>query len=128
MKRLRITIEGKVYDVEVDFLDEPAVPTTPSSRLAGGVSMAPPASAVPAPSASAPKVAEDGVVPSPLSGTVVSVDVAVGATVSEGQQLLTLEAMKMNTFVNAPAAGMVEEILTAAGDTVEEGQGLIRIS
>ncbi|MGF1449662.1 MAG: biotin/lipoyl-containing protein [Opitutales bacterium] len=128
MKRLRITVEGKAYEVEVEFLDEGTTPAPRTPSRSGAVSMAPPTAA---PAAAAPAAssaaAEDGVVVSPLSATVVSVDVTVGAAVTEGQQLLTLEAMKMNTFVNAPAAGTVAEVLVAAGDSVEEGKPLIRL-
>jgi biotin carboxyl carrier protein len=67
-------------------------------------------------------------VPSPLAGKVVSIDVQPGQPVEAGAQLLTLEAMKMNTYVFAPAAGTVEEILVAAGDAVNEGQALVRLS
>ncbi len=59
---------------------------------------------------------------------VVSIDVAVGDAVAEGQKVVTLEAMKMNTIVSAAAAGTVKAILVAAGDGVEEGQALIEIA
>jgi len=64
-------------------------------------------------------------VTSPLAAVVVSVDVAVGAAVEEGQKVVTLEAMKMNTVVTAHKAGTVKAIHVDAGDGVEEGQALI---
>ena len=51
----------------------------------------------------------------------------VGQEVKAGEQVATLEAMKMNTFINAPADGKVAEILVTVGTAVQEGQGLIRI-
>jgi biotin carboxyl carrier protein len=51
----------------------------------------------------------------------------LGDTVEEGQQLLTLEAMKMNTIVSASSAGTVRVIHVAAGDAVEEGQPMLSI-
>jgi biotin carboxyl carrier protein len=126
IKQLRITLEGKTYDVEVEVLGEEGQRAPSASGSSGAVSMAPP-NAAPAAKAPAPVAAGDGVVPSPLAAVVVSVDVAAGAEVEEGQKLLTLEAMKMNTFVNAPQAGKVEEILVHAGDAVEEGQGLVKL-
>jgi biotin carboxyl carrier protein len=54
--------------------------------------------------------------------------VVAGQTVKEGDHLLTLEAMKMNTFVFAPKSGKVAEIKTAVGDAVEENQVLMRIA
>ena len=50
-----------------------------------------------------------------------------GQEVKEGEHLLTLEAMKMNTFVFAPRAGKVAAIQTEVGAAVEEGQVLITI-
>jgi biotin carboxyl carrier protein len=53
--------------------------------------------------------------------------VSVGQDVKEGDHLLTLEAMKMNTFVFAPQSGKVVEIKASVGDAVEEGQALMTI-
>ncbi|MFP4165992.1 MAG: biotin/lipoyl-containing protein [Opitutales bacterium] len=132
MKRLRINVEGKSYDVEVELLDEgtaegAAAPVAParSKRRTGPSQPPPPPAQKPAPSAG---VAEDGAVGSPLAAVVVSVDVAEGDKVEEGQKLVTLEAMKMNTIVSAPAAGTVASILVKPGDGVEEGQPLIKVT
>jgi oxaloacetate decarboxylase alpha subunit len=54
--------------------------------------------------------------------------VSAGQAVKEGDHLLTLEAMKMNTFVFAPKAGTVGEVKIAVGDAVEENQILMRIA
>lgn len=62
---------------------------------------------------------------SPLAGTVQKVDVAVGDSVTEGQTVVTLEAMKMLTTVVAPRAGTVKEIKVQAGGSVQEGQVLV---
>lgn len=51
----------------------------------------------------------------------------MGASVQAGDQVMTLEAMKMNTIVSAPAGGTVKAISVAAGDSVEEGQPLLTI-
>jgi pyruvate carboxylase len=53
--------------------------------------------------------------------------VAAGQQVKEGDHLLTLEAMKMNTFVFAPRAGKVAEVKVSVGAAVEEGQPLVRL-
>jgi propionyl-CoA carboxylase alpha chain len=55
----------------------------------------------------------------PMPGTVVRVAVAAGESVSAGQPLLWLEAMKMEHKVVAPVAGVVEELLVTAGQQVE---------
>ena len=120
MKKLRVTVDGKAYDVVVEILDEGAAAEHPAHVESAHVS-APPVKAPAATTAAA------GDVPSPLAGKVVSVEVQPGQKVEAGAQLLTLEAMKMNTYVFAPAAGTVEAILVAPGDAVAEGQALVKI-
>ena len=61
---------------------------------------------------------------SPLAGKVVSLDVKPGTAVKEGDQVLTLEAMKMNAVIYAPADGTVTSFCVAPGDTVAENQPL----
>lgn len=129
MKHLRITVEGKAYDVQVELLDEgnsPA-PAPRRSAPARAASAAPVKAAAKAIKA-APAAGGAGTVASPLAAVVVSVDVAVGDAVEAGQKVATLEAMKMNTIVSAVSAGTVKAILVAAGDGVEEGQALVEIA
>ncbi|MDO5451345.1 MAG: acetyl-CoA carboxylase biotin carboxyl carrier protein subunit, partial [Akkermansia sp.] len=78
--------------------------------------------AAPAP-APAPAAAAGTPVPSPLSGKVVSLDVPAGTAVKNGDKIMTLEAMKMNTDIYAEADGTVT-FAVAPGDTVAEGQPL----
>lgn len=110
MKKLRVTVQGKSYDVTVELLGEAAAAPAPV-----------PATPAPA-SASANAAGND--VPSPLAGKVVSIGMQVGQQVKEGDELMVLEAMKMNTHVYAPGAGTVTSILVQPGDNVEEGQAL----
>ena len=128
MKHLRITVEGKTYDVEVELLDEgvDAAPKhlNPSDSVRASIPVARPAKS-PSPASSASS--SEGDVVSPLAAVVVSVDVAIGDQVAERQKVVTLEAMKMNTIVSATVAGAVEVIHVSVGDSVEEGQPLVRI-
>jgi biotin carboxyl carrier protein len=55
---------------------------------------------------------------------VVSLDVQPGTAVKEGDQVMTVEAMKMNTVIYAPANGTVTSFAVAPGDTVAENQPL----
>jgi biotin carboxyl carrier protein len=123
MRKLRITVDGKVFDVQVESLDEPAT-SAPAGRPPVQLGSAPAsAPASPPPGSSA----GPGDVVSPLAGRVVTIDCKVGDKVEAGAQLVTIEAMKMNTFVNSQSAGTVSAILVAAGDSVEEGQPLVTI-
>jgi biotin carboxyl carrier protein len=56
-----------------------------------------------------------------IPGRVVAVSVAPGDPVSAGQQLLVVEAMKMQNEVRAPSAGVVERLAVAEGQTIELG-------
>ncbi|MCZ7530243.1 MAG: ATP-grasp domain-containing protein [Acidimicrobiia bacterium] len=63
----------------------------------------------------------------PLPGTVISVDVTEGETVSDGQVLLVLEAMKMEHRITAHGSAVVTEVLVATGDKVEAGDILVHL-
>ena len=71
--------------------------------------------------------ASDGVILSPMPGKIVSVSVAAGQTVSKGQTLLTLEAMKMEHALVAPFDGVVADLSASAGGQVSEGVVLARL-
>ncbi|MFL5280749.1 MAG: carboxyl transferase domain-containing protein [Rhodopila sp.] len=60
-------------------------------------------------------------VASPIQGTIVAIDVAVGDTVRQGQRIAVVEAMKMEHVINAPHSGLVRAVTMAAGDVVREG-------
>lgn len=129
MKKLRVTVEGKVYDVLVEMLDESTPAAAP--RAAAPVAAPAPVASVAAPAAApvaAPRgPAGSGDIASPLAGKVVSLDVKVGQAVAEGAQVATVEAMKMNTYIFAPKAGTVAAILVNPGDGVEEGTVMMRL-
>ena len=63
-----------------------------------------------------------------MQGTVVKVAAAQGEEVSEGQPILTLEAMKMENVLIAPADGVVAELLVEVGDLVGGGDLLAVVS
>ncbi|MGF2949282.1 biotin/lipoyl-containing protein [Microbacterium alcoholitolerans] len=59
---------------------------------------------------------------------IISVDVAVGDVVTEGQSIVTVETEKVDAEVEAPAGGTVAEIFVAAGDTVAVGAVVARLT
>lgn len=100
---------------------------------------APAAAAPAAAAAAAPAAPEDpaqhpGAVTSPMVGTCyLSAEpgaapfVTVGATVTEGQTVLIIEAMKTMNHIPAPRAGTVKRILVSDGNAVEYGAPLLII-
>ncbi|MDR3229007.1 MAG: acetyl-CoA carboxylase biotin carboxyl carrier protein subunit [Puniceicoccales bacterium] len=130
-KQIRITVEGKTYDVTVEVVGESATVTNIAAAAPAPVAAAPVAAApapAPAPAAAPrPAAAGAGDVLCPIAGTVVSVDVKVGQKVNTGDKVLTLEAMKMNNIVGATAAGTVTAIHVAVGQSVQEGQPLLSV-
>ena len=127
MRKLRISVDGKVFDVTVEILDE----GTPDEVLQAGVNPAAAGPVGPAASPAVPEqpleIAESGIIKSPLPGKVVSVDVNLGDMVEKGDRLLTIEAMKMHNYINAPQSGKVSSIFVTMGSTVEKGQTLLQI-
>ena len=76
---------------------------------------------------SAGGAAGDGAILSPMPGKVIAVEVAAGDTVSKGQKLLTLEAMKMEHSLTAPFDGVVAELNATPGAQVQVEALLVRI-
>lgn len=125
--RLKITIDGKTYEVEVEA-SEPEAPGAP--RNIAGVNLGSAPLRVPAEPAAAPPAAgtalnEDKVCRSPVSGIVVRIAAQVGQTLQQGDILLVLEAMKMETNITAPVAGKIASIRVNQGDSVQAGQVLV---
>ena len=130
--KLKITVHGVAYEVEVEVLDpgEGFTPLSPLPQVNGARPPAAPAAPIApaaAPAAAPPLAAAgDGrSVASPIAGTVVEVKCRAGDSVKQGDELLVIEAMKMNTSIAAPAAGAVKRVPVAAGDAVREGQVLV---
>ena len=67
-------------------------------------------------------------VAAPLAGNVVKVLVKPGQRVSEGESMLILEAMKMETSVSAPSDGAIVEVKVKAGDSCSVGDVLVTLA
>ena len=126
--KLKITVHGVAYEVEVEVLDpgegfpQVAPPRPRANRNHGSSPSAPP----PKPSAaSAPSPTGAGSVASPIAGTIIEIKCKVGDQVTDGQLLMVIEAMKMKTSIAAPTPGKIKAIPVAAGDAVRENQILV---
>jgi len=69
-----------------------------------------------------------GSVGAPLAGSVVSVEVKQGDTVSKQDKLFTIEAMKMQTIVHSPVDGRVERVVLDVGTRVDVGDLVVELS
>ena len=107
MKKYRVTVNGTVYEIELEEL----IGTAPAPAAA--------APAAPAPAAAAPEGGEQ--VTAPMPGTILSINVAAGDTVKRGQVLMILEAMKMENEIMCPCDGKVVSVSVAKGAAVESG-------
>jgi biotin carboxyl carrier protein len=71
--------------------------------------------------------AAEGALEAPMPGSVLSVRVAAGDQVSEGDVLVVVESMKMELTIVAPHDAAVREVRVAAGDKVAQGQSLVEL-
>jgi biotin carboxyl carrier protein len=132
-RKLRITVDGRVYDVTVEDLSDTGSLIYPA-RSSMTIPAAPAAEVAAAAPASSPAVAAavasvgPGDVVATLGGVVESVSVAVGQRVRQGQTVVVLEAMKMNSPMVAPRDGTVASLAVKAGDAVEAGRLLATIA
>lgn len=112
-----VEVEGKSYTVTVsEGGDITALAPVGGSAPASGDNMA-----------SAPASGGEPV-PAPLGGNICKVMVKPGQKVEEGDTLLILEAMKMESEVSAPRAGTVTDIKVQAGDSVTAGDPLLSLA
>jgi biotin carboxyl carrier protein len=137
--KLRITVEGKAYDVDVEILPEGQGNTAPvaARRVVAAPAVAaaptvPPAAAVAAPVPAAPlsggsTASSDQVVKAPIAGTIIEIKVGVGDAVGVNQVLVVMEAMKMETNIASPVAGKVAAIKVAPREAVNAGHVLVEL-
>lgn len=127
MRKFVINVNGKSYDVEVEEIRNGVAVPTPV--VSAPVQAAPVAAPAPAPAApKATGTAGSVKVEAPMPGNILKVNVKVGDTVSEGQSLVVLEAMKMENDIVAPSAGTVASVNVSAGDSVNSGDVLVTLN
>jgi methylmalonyl-CoA carboxyltransferase small subunit len=124
--KLRITIDGKAYEAEVEILETeenapeyPAYPAAPSPFVPATL---PDPIALPAQSQTNDSANECR---SPVTGMVVKVNVEAGQAVQPQEVLAVLESMKMELQIVAPRAGVVKSVLVAPGSSVKVNQLLV---
>jgi oxaloacetate decarboxylase alpha subunit len=113
----RVSVNGTQYDVVVG----------PGNA---DISQVTSVAAASAPAATAPVAAASGGgsdLKAPLAGSVIEVLVSVGQQISEGDPVIILEAMKMETEIRAHASGSIQSISVSKGDAIQSDQSLMSI-
>lgn len=127
--KYKVTLNNRVYEVEVEMgqamlIDEydavaPAAPAAPTAVPAAPAAPA----AVPAAA-----LASGEVVKAPMPGNILKINVAPGQKVEEGDVLIVLEAMKMESEIVATKSGTVAQVAVSKGAVVETGAPLVVIA
>jgi len=119
-----VKVNGKPYTVEIGPAQAGAAPAAAPAAPAAAPASAP----APAPTAAPASSNGTKAITSPLPGSVFAMKCKVGDTVSEGDTVMVLESMKMETEVHSPYSGTVNSILVQEGANVQTGDELILIS
>ena len=119
MKKYKVNVNGNWYEIALELVDENDIKT----------SAAPAEKKEEAPVQAAPVQASAGAenILSPMPGTILDVKVAVGDSVTKGQVIMILEAMKMENDIVASCDGKITSVLTSKGSSVNSGDALATI-
>lgn len=110
-----VAVDGQLFTVQVG----------PEGSIDGIAPAAPSAASVAAPTVAQAGAGEE--LPAPLAGNIFKVLAKQGEQVNEGDVLLVMEAMKMETEIRAPKSGVVQAVLVKEGDSVAVGEALFTI-
>ncbi|MDR9769892.1 biotin/lipoyl-containing protein [Acetomicrobium sp.] len=151
-KRYRIVINGREYEVAVEELGaatsnyaqaSPMAPQAPSVQTVAQPPAPAPVPAAPAPSVqvsppapkptptvpTAPAPPSGGAtISAPMPGKILKVLVQPGMQIKKGQNMLILEAMKMENEILAPSDGVVRDVKVKEGDNVNTGDPMVIIA
>lgn len=139
IKQYKITVNGKLYEVSVEEVGEIIGGVHASKTLSTFVNSVNSNQEKQQEKQIADKqqVATQNSIPidenaisvkAPMPGTILSFTVSIGDSVSEGQVVAILEAMKMENELTAPASGKVKSIHVEKGSSVIENQIILQIS
>jgi biotin carboxyl carrier protein len=131
MKRFNVQVNGKVYDVAVEEVTDGSAPVmmaAPAASIAPAPTVAPAQQeTAPVAPASTGAAGEGTKIEAPMPGTILDIKVSVGSTVTKGQTIVVLEAMKMENDIVAPCDGKITGITVNKGDTVNSADTLATI-
>ena len=121
MKTYKVNVNGTEYAISIELMSE--------EEAQAAKAQAPKAeAAAPAAPAATKPAGEGEQVVAPMQGTILSVKVKEGDSVSKGQVLFILEAMKMENEIMAGCDGVVTSVCVAEGASVSNGTALCTIA
>jgi len=139
MKKYRLTIDHETYDVTVGDLRQSPLEVTvngetilvtpeaaPASIAVPSAQPQSPAPAAPVPVAAAQ--ADASAITAPIPGVVKDIAVKDGDSVTKGQELLVLEAMKMNNIIRSPRDGVIAAVHVQIGQQVQHRSLLVEFT
>jgi biotin carboxyl carrier protein len=124
--QVRVEVDGEIFTVGVEAVPVAAETTMPETTRAVGAS--------PAASPRLPKfqktseVSAPQAVPAPLPGVIKSIAVRPGQRVAVDDELLVIEAMKMDNVIRAPRGGTIGTIHVTEGRQVAYGESLLEMN
>jgi biotin carboxyl carrier protein len=122
----KIKVNGKTYKVDIEDI----ITGTPKSRALPSTPPNTPPAKKPVEKMSNPSSEGEGkgIVTAPIPGSILAIHVKEGDSVTAGQPLFKMEAMKMENEITSQKEGTVSSILVNVGDAVNQGAKLIIIS
>lgn len=121
MSKYRIKMNGKTYEMEIELVDEKAetrstrgidIPNVTYKQTADSVVR------VISPEAERHAISNNNIVSSPMPGSIIRVMAQAGDSVTAGDPVLILEAMKMENEICAQKSGKIKDIFVNEGQTV----------
>ncbi len=127
MKKYNVNVNGKLYEITLEVVDA-AEASAPVATPAAPAEAPAPVAEAPAAAPAAPAAEGGETISAPMPGTILSVNVASGASVKKGDVLMILEAMKMENEIMAPCDGTIASVNVAKGAAVSSGDVLCVIA
>lgn len=133
VKTYNVFVDGDYYSVEVEDASGSLVisQTAAAAKTVAKPAAPPKVEPKPAP-AEPPKAAEKildakGSITSPMPGMIIDVKIGVGEKVNKGDEVIILEAMKMQNSLTSPISGVIKAVNVKSGDSVKQGDVLVVI-
>jgi len=122
----RVLVNGRPYEVKIASAAAPQPGAVPTPAPAKPAAAPPPPPTAPPPEEAVP--AGLGTVTAPMPGSILEVLVKAGDRVQAGDTVVKLEAMKMENDLRVPVSGVVSEVRVGKGSNVSVGEVLLVVS